>query len=464
VSYVVIGIDQYQRWPRLRHAVSDALGAARLFEHLGCAQAAPPLLDGAATRDAMHRLATVDLAHLTLDDSLVVFFAGHGHTHTADFTDVLVKTGYVVPADGALPDHHAAATWLRLDGWLSDIARLPPRHILVMIDACHGGVTLGDLHRWRDEGSLPVSDLSALRERRSRRVIISALDDQRAMDHGPYPGHSLFTGCLIEALLGGLATHGQRATTGRALGQYLRTRVATYPQSAQTPDCGAFELDDRGDIVLPVQPPGTSRVEQSSLVAHAPAPESRPPSLVGVVAPHRPGQPSTVGRTMRSRRARGGAVAVVVAVLGVCVAFGYARMRNAAITGDAGLTSGGSMEVHKAASDDGAPRGAWPPSPPSPPAAPPTPLPDPATTGTAAPIDVKAASAEITLADRARADAIARDRKLLFDHIDRQLARSRHDERYFSYRILRGQLFLVALIRGAGLPSAEYAVAARLYR
>jgi hypothetical protein len=113
-------------------------------------------------------------------------------------------------------------------------------------------MALSSLHKWRDEASWPTIELEALRARRSRRIITSALDDQRAMDGGPYPGHSLFTGCLIEGLSGGLAEGGRRTSTGREIGRYLQRRVASYPQSAQTPDFSTFELDDRGDILVPI--------------------------------------------------------------------------------------------------------------------------------------------------------------------------------------------------------------------
>src|SRR5262249_36910120 len=151
-----------------------------------------PLLDDAATGEAMRRLLTDDLAQLAKDDSLVVFFAGHGHTHTADLGDISVKTGYLIPVDAAAPGEQISASWLRLDGWLRAVARLPPRHILVIIDACHSGLALGSLVKGRGAAPAPAGDLEQLHARRSRRIITSALDDQRAMDNGPYPGHSLF--------------------------------------------------------------------------------------------------------------------------------------------------------------------------------------------------------------------------------------------------------------------------------
>jgi hypothetical protein len=247
----VIGIDHYAEWPRLENAVSDAMAVSRLFKQLGFEEVTPPLLDEAATGDAMRRLVTDDLGQLSPDDSLLLFFAGHGYTHATSFGDVAVKTGCVMPVDATGPRSHVSASWLRLDNWLSDIARLSPRHILVIVDACHSGVALS-APRWRDNEAQPA-ELNALQSRRSRRIITSALDDQRAMDSGPVHGHSLFTGCLIEGLSGELAEGDRRVVTGREIGQYLQQRVRSYSQWMQTPDAGEFELDDRGDIVVPVR-------------------------------------------------------------------------------------------------------------------------------------------------------------------------------------------------------------------
>src|SRR5262249_14875539 len=90
-----------------------------------------------------------------------------------------------------------------------------------------------------------------LRARRSRRIITSALDDQLAMDSGPIYGHSLFTGCLIEALTGGIAAKtGQSVLIGSQIGVHVQARVTTYPSSQQTPDFGALELDNRGELIM----------------------------------------------------------------------------------------------------------------------------------------------------------------------------------------------------------------------
>jgi hypothetical protein len=248
----VIGIDRYRTWNRLYNAVSDAKGALKLFAGLGFELVAPALFDESATGDALRRLVVDDLSGLGEDDSLVLFFAGHGHTVTRTYGGASVRDGYLIPADGDRPGGRAV-TWIRLESWLAEIARIPAKHILVILDACHSGLALGPILQWRSRGmeNARREPLEQLRARRSRRIITSALDDQLAMDGGPVPGHSLFTGCLIEAMTGGLvASAGHLIVTGSEIGHYVQRRVSEYPGSAQTPDFGALELDDRGELFV----------------------------------------------------------------------------------------------------------------------------------------------------------------------------------------------------------------------
>jgi hypothetical protein len=256
---VVIGIDRYDAWNNLGNAVSDARGTADAFHQLGFVEH-PGLLDEDATRDALHALVTDDLRTLGVNDSLVVFFAGHGATVPQILDGAEVNTGYIVPVDAENRDGRVAS-WIRLDHWLADIARLPPRHILVIIDACHGGVALDAVRtrgvalataRTRDVMSAAEDAPSPLGLRRSRKVIVSALAGQLALDGGPSPGHSLFTGCLLEALTHGLRHRGDTTVSGSEIGLYLQKQLAKYPDARQTPSISAFELDDGGELMVPL--------------------------------------------------------------------------------------------------------------------------------------------------------------------------------------------------------------------
>jgi len=272
----VIGIDRYHHWPRLGNAVNDAMGAAAVFQRLGFEQLTAPLVDDAATGKAIQSLVTDDLKMLGPDDSLVLFYAGHGGTRRHPLGDKVVKTGYLIPVDASdSPDR--VSTWVDLEGWLRTVSLLPARHILVVLDACHSGIALDPIIKWRDIGTWQDVPLPTLQVRRSRRIITSALDDQLTLDSGPVHGHSLFTGCLIEGLTEGLRRGGRRVATGSALGLYVQQRVQTYPHSQQTPDFGTFAFDDRGEMVFPlvIEPASYAGPESASAASASPSPSAR---------------------------------------------------------------------------------------------------------------------------------------------------------------------------------------------
>lgn len=245
----VIGIDSYHYWPKLTNAVHDAMSIEVLFKHLGFESVAAPLLDDLATGNAIQSLVTDDLMKLSQEDSLVLFYAGHGGTRRHRLGEQIIKTGYLLPVE-AFDSSDKVSTWIDLEGWLRAISLLPARHILVILDACHSGIALDPILKWRDVTSWQDTPISILQERRSRRIITSALDDELALDTGPLYGHSLFAGCLIEGLKYGFRQNGSRIVTGSELGLYIQQRVKAYPNSKQTPDFGTFAFDDRGEMAI----------------------------------------------------------------------------------------------------------------------------------------------------------------------------------------------------------------------
>lgn len=244
----VVGIDKYRHWRKLRNAVSDARGISAALKSVGFEELVPPLLDEEASGSALRALANEQLQSLREEDNLILFYAGHGGalTHMAD--DKEIQTGFVIPFDG---EPNKPSTWIDLESWLRGISLLPPRHILVILDACHSGIALDPIFRWQGPQGLTGSR-DALHARRSRRVITSALVDQRALDSGPRAGHSLFTGCLLEAIDGDTSTP-LRFATSSELGVWLQQRVSQYPHSEQTPDFGTFFSDNRGEMRIPLR-------------------------------------------------------------------------------------------------------------------------------------------------------------------------------------------------------------------
>jgi len=159
-----------------------------------------------------------------------------------------VKTGHLIPVDAS--DQYAS--WIELKPWLERIARLPPKHILVILDACESGIALSDaLLRTRDSATAIARPFVGASRRHSRLLITSASEGELALDSGPRPGHSLFTGCLIDALIQveyEVVQIGSERILGDAKEASNRNR-RNDRQSVRPTDCRPSGL--RGRIVLP---------------------------------------------------------------------------------------------------------------------------------------------------------------------------------------------------------------------
>jgi len=244
---VVIGIDDYHAWPKLHNAVSDALGVEELFtQKLGFLNPIPPLLNGAATEDTILALIQDQLPPLLQpSDNLLLFFAGHGHTRVTKVGDKEIETGYIVPVDAQL---NRWSDYIKISTLLEEIGQLPARHILVVLDSCHSGFALGDAMARHRSAVRYERDLV---RRLSRKVITSARRDQPAVDSGPLPGHSLFTGTIIDGFnWGKVDLDGNGLITAFELGLFLQQQVGQASNAIQTPDFGSFYLDDRGEMVI----------------------------------------------------------------------------------------------------------------------------------------------------------------------------------------------------------------------
>ena len=261
---VSIGIDEYPNWRRLRNAKTDAVGVHDLLvESFGARPVADPLLDVAATKYAIEAL-VIDVLHTKLGaaDSLFFFFAGHGYYRKLQRT----STGFVIPYDAKHKTEEAFSSYIKLETLLNDLAQIPARHVFAVIDSCHSGFALPV--RGGDRGS-PESHAANLESKDSRKALSSAGEGETAADEGPIPGHSLFTGTLIQGLRDGAAdTSGKGIVTAYALCEYVHQQVAQAPESQQNPEYGPFRGDKKGQLVLRLNRP-----------KHVPEPELIPPLL-----------------------------------------------------------------------------------------------------------------------------------------------------------------------------------------
>ena len=247
---LVIGIDRYLTASPLSYAVSDAVAIGDLLvSDFNFPQANVTLLiDEAATRQAIQktflRFANDDVG---LDDRLIIFFAGHGHTRTGSRGEI----GYLVPHDADMADF---STFIRWDELTRNADLIRAKHVLFIMDACYGGLALV-----RTAGPGTTRFLKDMMLRTSRQVLAAGKADEVVSDSGgPIPNHSVFTGHLIEALRG-KAANADGILTASAVMSYVYAKVASDKNSQQTPHYG--HIDGDGDMVLLA--PGLGRLEES---------------------------------------------------------------------------------------------------------------------------------------------------------------------------------------------------------
>jgi uncharacterized caspase-like protein len=250
---VAIGVDHYRGWkPPLINAVSDATEVADVLNAAGFVKVVEPLLEERATRDAILELIDDTLpAKLNEDDDLVIFFAGHGTSKESKVGGRAYSSGYIIPFDGANPELNAWSTYLPLSGLLEAVGKLPPRHVLLILDSCRSGIALDRIV----EISKPDTETRSAPV--SRTVITSAGANQDASDSGPVPGHSLFTGILLHGLRTGAADFDKDgAITDAELALYLKGEVKKARGAGQTPVAGQFYAHEAGgEISLPKPKP-----------------------------------------------------------------------------------------------------------------------------------------------------------------------------------------------------------------
>lgn len=236
---LVIGIDKYTSASPLSYAVSDAVAIKELLvSSLGFHESEVTLLtDEGATRQAVLRaFLRFSNDDVGLDDRLVVFFAGHGHTRTG----IRGEIGYLVPHDADMADF---STFIRWDELTRNADLIRAKHILFIMDACYGGLALV-----RSPAAGSTRFLKDMMLRTSRQVLTAGKADEVVADSGgPIPNHSVFTGHLIEALKGKAATP-DGVMTASAVMSYVYTRVANDKNSHQTPHWG--QIDGDGDMLL----------------------------------------------------------------------------------------------------------------------------------------------------------------------------------------------------------------------
>jgi len=280
---VIIGIDDYAKWPKLKHAVHDAEDVRKtLVERLGFDASKVLLLkNGEATRNGILNTFHERFGEgkMQRNDRLFVYYAGHGTTRQlASGREV----GYIVPVDADPKDTPTDAISM---SEIQNIAEsLSAKHVFFVMDACYSGLGLtrgGAGNYLRDNA-----------RRTARQMLTAGGADQEVADDGP-EGHSVFTWTLLQGLAGKADLNGDGLITATELAAYVAPAVASL--STQTPGFGSLPGSQGGDFVfeLPAQQEFISN-DTSQLGGAAIALNAKIDAAGPSVQPGAPGRPAQV--------------------------------------------------------------------------------------------------------------------------------------------------------------------------
>lgn len=234
---VVIGINKYNPWPGLEYAVNDAEAVRNKLRKMGYDKIIE-LYNRQATRSAILRVLGDDLVTmLGPNDSLLVYFAGHGQTEPlADGQE----EGYIIPVDGTMDNYRGTA--ISMTYIHSMIKKYKAKHVLFAFDSCYSGLGLK-----RGGGQKPVDAfIKNMSQKRVRQILTAGGKNEQAAEE---KGHGIFTKAFLDSLEfqnSGINKDGY--TLASDLGQFVRKQVGEKTAFKQTPMFGW--LDGEGDYIF----------------------------------------------------------------------------------------------------------------------------------------------------------------------------------------------------------------------
>ncbi|MBZ4418386.1 polysaccharide deacetylase family protein [Myxococcus sp. RHSTA-1-4] len=255
---VVIGINAYQKWPKLSYAVNDAQGVRDLLvrKYRFKPENVTVLLDEQATRERILSVlgdSLADPSKVQREDRVFVFFAGHGITRRLPNGKSL---GYIVPVDADTSNYQSTA--ISMTNFQDISEAMAAKHVFFVMDACYSGLAL-------TRGGAPAGAdvrkyLQEVTRRSVRQVLTAGGADEQVADQGPN-GHSIFTWTLLQGLEGQADLNTDGYVTASELAAYVGPTVSSL--SRQTPAFGSMPGSEGGEFVLELNHEGEFLSESS---------------------------------------------------------------------------------------------------------------------------------------------------------------------------------------------------------
>jgi hypothetical protein len=250
---LVIGINNYQTVSPLLNARNDAEAVARVLRDLYAFEEIHALYDQQATRDTILRWLRDELPDKTDEnDRVIIFFAGHGTTLKNRQGHIV--GGYLIPFI-AKDEPTLYANFIDMDDLRKACHHMPAKHVFIILDCCFSGVA-AVAARAAPPSPKSIDDvyLQRITERNAYQILTAGASDELAADSGLRPGHSAFTGALLQGLEGAADHNEDGLITASALATYVAPLVSRETAHAggqgQTPFFNYLDGSGEGDWVF----------------------------------------------------------------------------------------------------------------------------------------------------------------------------------------------------------------------
>jgi len=234
---VIVGINDYDKWPNLDSAVFDAKAVQSIFEQTGFNEITLIINKNATQRRILTELYSELPQKVARDDRIVFYFAGHGTTMK---TDGKPPVGYIIPVESSLTDLPATAISM---GQIRDLcSHISAKHIIFVMDCCYAGQILEQgATKPKNNGGKHMGSTY----KRVIQIITAGAKDQVAFEGEK---HGLFTEFFLRSLQGDADLNSDKVVTGLEIGKYIPPIVADLTNHAQTPIFA--HIEGKGDILF----------------------------------------------------------------------------------------------------------------------------------------------------------------------------------------------------------------------
>jgi len=227
---IVIGINNYEKWPGLEFAVADANSVKTTLQKTGFDDITLILGKEATQRRILTELFYKLPEKVDRNDRVLFYFAGNGQTEDLPGGG---KKGYIIPVDAETDNY--ASTAVSMEQIRSLSSRIAAKHIFYVMDCCYSGLGLN-----RSTGVWPgINDY--LRKVSGMRVVQIITAGGQGEQVQEREGHGLFTSYFLKAIAGAADLDKDNVVTGTELGAYLRPTFSNASGQAQTPLFGRLE-------------------------------------------------------------------------------------------------------------------------------------------------------------------------------------------------------------------------------